>query len=85
VGGKLLAFFKRGRTAGSQIGVFVTADGVAVAQIAPRGAGKPRIERCIYEKLGTTDKFGRDFALDGLSPVRTTGPTSSRPVDLIGA
>jgi MSHA biogenesis protein MshI len=54
-----LAFFKRGRTAGSQIGVFVTADGVAVAQIAPRGAGKPRIERCIYEKLATTDTFAR--------------------------
>jgi len=55
----MLAFFKRGRAAGSQIGVFVTADGVAAAQVAARGAGKPRLERVIYEKLGANDPFAR--------------------------
>jgi MSHA biogenesis protein MshI len=55
----MLAFFKRGRTAGSQIGVFVTAEGVAAAQVAPRGAGKPRLERCVYEKQGAHDPFTR--------------------------
>ena len=53
----MLAFFKRGRTAGSQIGVFVTADGVAAAQVSSRGAGKPLLERCIYEKQGVNDAF----------------------------
>jgi len=55
----MLAFFKRGRTAGSQIGVFVTAHGVAAAQVSSRGAGKPLLERCIYEKQGAHDPFAR--------------------------
>jgi MSHA biogenesis protein MshI len=55
----MLAFFKRGRTAGSQIGVFVTADGVAAAQVSSRGAGKPLLERCIYEKQGANDPFAK--------------------------
>ena len=55
----MLAFFKRGRAASSQIGVFVTADGVAAAQVSSRGAGKPLLERCIYEKQGASDPFAR--------------------------
>jgi len=55
----MLAFFKRGRAAGSQIGVFVTADGVAAAQVSSRGAGKPLLERCIYEKQGAGDPFAK--------------------------
>lgn len=55
----MLAFFKRGRTAGSQIGVFATADGVAAAQVAPRAAGKPRLQGCVYEKQGGHDPFTR--------------------------
>jgi MSHA biogenesis protein MshI len=56
----MLSLFKRGRVAGSQIGVFVTPDGVAAAQMS-RGAGsKPRLERCIYEKQGAQhDPFAR--------------------------
>lgn len=55
----MLAFFKRGRSAGSQIGVFVTADGVAAAQVSSRRAGKPLLERCIYEKQGAGDPFAK--------------------------
>jgi MSHA biogenesis protein MshI len=59
VGNELLAFFQRGRRAAGQIGVFVTADGVAAAQVAARASGKPRLERCVYEKQGTHDPFAR--------------------------
>jgi MSHA biogenesis protein MshI len=57
-----LAFFKRGRGARGQIGLFVTADGVAAAQVGPRGHGKPRLERCVYEKQGAQDPFARVLA-----------------------
>lgn len=55
----MLAFLRRGRGTGSQIGVFVTPEGVAAAQVTPRVAGKPRLERCAYEKEGTHDAFAR--------------------------
>jgi len=56
---KLSALFGRARRGGSQIGVFATADGVAAAQVTPGGHGKPRLERCAYEKQGTSDPFAR--------------------------
>ena len=55
----MLALLRRGRTTGSQIGVFVTPEGVAAAQVTPRLAGKPRLERCVYEKQGSQDPFAR--------------------------
>jgi len=55
----MLAFFGRKRRAGGQIGVFATAEGVAAAQVAPRGSGKPRLERCVYERRGDDDPFAR--------------------------
>jgi MSHA biogenesis protein MshI len=56
----MLSLFKRGRPTGSQVGVFVTADGVAAAQVraAPPG-GKPRLEHCVYEVRGEHDPFIR--------------------------
>lgn len=57
--GKLLAFLRRGRSTGSQIGVFVTPEGVAAAQVTPRATGKPLLERCVYEKQGAQDAFAR--------------------------
>ncbi|HJR69475.1 MAG TPA: hypothetical protein VKA43_05505 [Gammaproteobacteria bacterium] len=56
---KMLAFLRRGRRTGSQIGVFVTPEGIAAAQVTPRVTGKPRLERCVYEKEGTHDAFAR--------------------------
>jgi len=58
----MLSLFKRGRGAGSQIGVFVTREGVAAAQLAAVAGGKPRLERCIYEKQGSEDPFVRVLA-----------------------
>ena len=55
----MLAFLRRGRRTGSQIGVFVTPEGIAAAQVTPRVTGKPRLERCVYEKEGTHDAFAR--------------------------
>lgn len=55
----MLAFLRRGRGSGSQIGVFVTPEGVAAAQITPRVTGKPRLERCVYEKQGGADPVAR--------------------------
>ena len=55
----MLAFLRRGRGTGSQIGVFVTPEGVAAAQVTPRVTGKPRLERCVYEKEGSHDAFAR--------------------------
>jgi MSHA biogenesis protein MshI len=39
--------------------VFVTPDGVAAAQVTPSASGKPRLDRCVYEKEGSNDPFGR--------------------------
>jgi MSHA biogenesis protein MshI len=55
---ELLGYFKRGRRDGAQIGVFATPEGVAAAQVTPRGAGKPRLDGCVYEK-GAQDAFAR--------------------------
>lgn len=55
---KLSTWFGRSRRGGSQIGVFVTPDGVAAAQVLQRG-GKPRLERCVYEKDSSDDSFAR--------------------------
>jgi MSHA biogenesis protein MshI len=54
-----LAYFTRRRATGSQIGVFVTPEGVAAAQVTPRAGGKPRLDRCVYEKDGSHDPFNR--------------------------
>jgi MSHA biogenesis protein MshI len=59
VGSNLLAYFTRRRAVTSQIGVFVTPDGVAAAQVTPRAGGKPRLDRCVYEKDGSDDPFAR--------------------------
>ena len=48
------SLFRRGGGPKSQIGVFVTADGVAAAQLSAGGA-KPRLERCVYERQGAGD------------------------------
>jgi MSHA biogenesis protein MshI len=55
----MLSLFKRARGVGSQIGVFVTAEGVAAAQLSAVAGAKPRLERCVYEKRGTEDPFTR--------------------------
>lgn len=56
----MLSLFKRGRSTGSQIGVFITPEGVAAAQVSAASAGrKPRLERCVYETRGTEDPFAR--------------------------
>jgi MSHA biogenesis protein MshI len=67
----MLSLFKRGRTGGSQIGVFVTPDGVAAAQVAAPAAGKPRLECCVYEK--------RDRQSSGHDPfARVVGKLTAR-------
>jgi len=57
----MLSLFKRGGGASSQIGLFVTAEGVAAAQLSRVGA-KPRLERCVYERKADTDPFARVLA-----------------------
>ena len=57
----MLSLFKRAGGASSQIGVFVTADGVAAAQLSTAGA-RPRLERCVYERKADTDPFARVLA-----------------------
>lgn len=59
---QMLSLFKRGGAALSQIGVFVTPEGVAAAQLTRPGTGKPRLERCVYEKHGGQDPFSRVLA-----------------------
>jgi MSHA biogenesis protein MshI len=59
VGNELLAYFTRRRRVTSQIGVFVTPHGVAAAQVTPRGTGKPRLDRCVYEREGSPEPFAR--------------------------
>jgi len=57
----MLSLFKRAGSAGSQIGVFVTDEGVAAAQVTKTGA-KPRLERCVYERKGDSDPVARVLA-----------------------
>ncbi|MEO8465899.1 MAG: hypothetical protein ABI640_11210 [Gammaproteobacteria bacterium] len=54
----MLSLFKRAGGASSQIGVFVTAEGVAAAQLSNAGA-RPRLERCVYERKGDNDPVAR--------------------------
>jgi MSHA biogenesis protein MshI len=54
----MLSLFKRGGGASSQIGVFVTAEGVAAAQLSKSGV-KPRLERCVYERKNEGDPVAR--------------------------
>jgi MSHA biogenesis protein MshI len=54
-----LAYFTRRRGVTSQIGVFATPDGVAAAHVTPRANGKPRLDRCVFEKQGAHDAFAR--------------------------
>ena len=57
------SFFKRRHHLSSQIGVYVTPDGVAAAQIAgAAGAGKPRLKACVYEARGKDDAVARAAA-----------------------
>jgi hypothetical protein len=55
----MFPLFKRGGTAGSQIGVLVTPEGVAAAQLSPKAGGKPHLDRCVYERRGSEDPFTR--------------------------
>ncbi len=58
----MLSLFKRARRTGSQLGVLVTADGVAAAQVGASPPGrKPRLERCIFETRG--EARGNDDAI----------------------
>jgi MSHA biogenesis protein MshI len=57
----MLSLFKRGGGASGQIGVFVTAEGVAAAQLSNTGA-KPRLEHCVYERKGDGDPVARVLA-----------------------
>lgn len=57
----MLSLFKRGGGASSQIGVCVTADGVAAAQLSKAGA-RPRLERCVYERKSEGDPVARVLA-----------------------
>jgi MSHA biogenesis protein MshI len=42
--------------------VFATAEGVAAAEVVQRATGKPRLERCVYEKQGAQDGVARALA-----------------------
>jgi len=55
----MLSLFKRSQAVGSQIGVFVTAEGVAAARVSAGPGRKPRLERCVYEPRDEQDPFGR--------------------------
>ena len=77
MGSELLAYFTRRRAVSSQIGVYVTPDGVAAAQVTPRVGGKPRLERCVYEKDGSDDAFVR--AVDRLPSKRASTVTVLDP------
>ena len=54
----MFSLFKRAGGASSQIGVFVTSEGVAAAQLSNTGT-KPRLERCVYERKGDTYPVAR--------------------------
>jgi MSHA biogenesis protein MshI len=55
----MLSWFKRVPGNGSQIGVFVTPDGIAAAQVSMLAGPKPRLERCVYEPRAGQDPFAR--------------------------
>jgi MSHA biogenesis protein MshI len=55
----MLSFFKRTRVSGSRLGVFVTPDGVAAAQVANAAGAKPRLERCVFEARATGEQAAR--------------------------
>jgi hypothetical protein len=55
----MLSFLKRAPGSGSQVGVFVTPDGVAAAQVSPGTSGKPRLERCVFEPRDGQDPLAR--------------------------
>jgi len=55
----MLSFLKRTPGSGSQVGVFVTPDGVAAAQVSSGAGGKPRLERCVFEPRGAQDPLAR--------------------------
>ena len=55
----MLSFLKRAPGSGSQIGVFVTPEGVAAAHVSSGPGRKPRLERCVYEPRGPQDPFAR--------------------------
>jgi MSHA biogenesis protein MshI len=57
--------------------VFATEDGVAAAQVTSHPSGKPRLERCVYEKHGTDDSFAR--VLERLPNRRATAVTALDP------
>jgi MSHA biogenesis protein MshI len=57
----MLSLFKRASGPKSQIGVFVSAEGVAAAQLSRAGA-RPRLERCVYERRGHDDPVPRVLA-----------------------
>jgi MSHA biogenesis protein MshI len=54
---QIASFFKRGRRAGGQIGVYITPEGVAAAHVV--AGAKPRLKQCLYETRGTHDPFAR--------------------------
>jgi MSHA biogenesis protein MshI len=55
----MFSFIRRGRSTGSQIGVLVTAEGVAAALVVRAGAAKPRLTHCSYEVNDTLDPLAR--------------------------
>ena len=65
----MLSLFKRVRSSGRRIGVFVTADGVAAAQVLRTRGARPRLEQCVYETQSTAGALGR--AVDRLAVRRT--------------
>jgi MSHA biogenesis protein MshI len=56
------SLFKRGGAGGSQIGVFMTPEGVAAAQLTATTGARPRLTRCVYERRGSEDPFVRVMA-----------------------
>jgi MSHA biogenesis protein MshI len=56
----MLSVLRRGRNVATQIGVHVTPEGVAAAEITVGvGSAKPRLKHCVYEAQGTHDPFER--------------------------
>lgn len=55
----MLSFFKRNRGSGSRIGVFVTPDGVAAAEVVSAPGAKPRLERCMFEARASGEQAAR--------------------------
>jgi MSHA biogenesis protein MshI len=65
----MLSLFKRARSSGSRIGVLVTPDGVAAAQVVRTRGARPRLEQCVYETRASNDALAR--AVGKLSSRRT--------------